>query len=99
MSNGLAMKPATRGVRTKAWGRRLRGVLVLLMGCLSLTAPFVGGSLAQLLVGLLLVACGVLEMLETFQAPDDESRQSSYLSGVLSVGAGLLLLAQPQLFL
>src|SRR5262249_44349128 len=50
-----------------------------------------------LLVGVLLVLCGVLEMLETFNAPDEVRRRSAYLSGGLTVGAGLLLMAKPQL--
>jgi uncharacterized membrane protein HdeD (DUF308 family) len=80
-------------------GRRVRGVLVLTMGCLAILSPFLGGTLALFLVGLLLIASGALEMLETFHAEDEIGRRSSYLAGVLSVVAGILLLAQPQLLL
>jgi uncharacterized membrane protein HdeD (DUF308 family) len=80
-------------------GRWLRGTLLLAMGCLAILSPFFLGTLAFLLVGLLLIACGVLEMLETFQAHDEARRRSTYLSGVVSVLAGILLLAQPQLLL
>ena len=69
------------------------------MGCLAIVSPFFAGSLALFLVGLLLIGCGVLEMLETFQAADEAGRRSSYLGGALSVLAGILLLAQPQLIL
>ncbi len=78
---------------------RLRGGLLLVMGCLAILAPFFAGHLALLLCGLLLIACGVLEMLETFQADDEVRRRSAYLSGAFSVLAGILLLAQPQLLL
>src|SRR5262245_22335987 len=62
--------PERRGLSGK---RRLRGVLVLLMGCLAIVAPFFAGPLALFLCGLLLIVSGVLEMLETFGAPDDSS--------------------------
>src|SRR5262249_9415468 len=45
------------------------------------------------------IACGALEMLETFQAADEARLRSAYLSGALSILAGILLLAQPQLVL
>jgi uncharacterized membrane protein HdeD (DUF308 family) len=79
--------------------RRARGAVVLVMGCLAVVSPFLAGSLALLLVGTLLIVCGILEMLETFQADREVERRSAYLSGALSVLAGILLLAQPQLLL
>jgi len=69
------------------------------MGCLAFLSPFFAGTMALFLVGLLLMVCGALEMLETFQAHDEAGRRSTYLSGALSVLAGILLLAQPQLLL
>jgi uncharacterized membrane protein HdeD (DUF308 family) len=69
------------------------------MGCLCIAALFFAGSLALFLVGLLLITCGILEMLETFQVSNDDRRHATYLSGVLSIVAGVLLLAQPQLVL
>src|SRR5436190_5237796 len=85
-----------------AWtvsGRRMRGCLVLLMGCVALVTPFFAGPLAVFLVAVLLIACGVLEMLDTFRFPDESSRRSAYLSGALSILAGILLLNQPKLIL
>src|SRR4051794_22377352 len=78
---------------------QLRGALLLVMGCSSILSPFFAGSLALFLVGLLLIVCGALEMLETFQADDEVRLRSAYLSGELSILAGILLLAQPQLLL
>src|SRR6266480_3862437 len=86
--------PGQRSLR-----RRLRGGLIFAMGCLSIAAPFFAGPLALFLVGVLLCVCGVLEMLETFQLPDEDRRISAYLSGVLSVVAGILLLAEPRVVL
>jgi uncharacterized membrane protein HdeD (DUF308 family) len=91
-------QPSKAGGTARRW-RRARGVAVLAMGCLAILSPFVAGSLASLLVGLFLIACGVVEMLETFQADRDSDRRSAYLSGLLSILAGILLLARPQLIL
>jgi uncharacterized membrane protein HdeD (DUF308 family) len=77
----------------------VRGVLLLLLGCLALAAPFFAGALALFLGGVLLIVCGVLEMLEIFLAPDDSSLRSTYLSGGLSILAGILLLSTPELVL
>lgn len=48
----------------------MRGVVVLLTGCLAMAAPFFAGPLTFFLGGLLLITCGVLEMLETYATPD-----------------------------
>ena len=95
----IARQAETRVGRRFAQGHRLRGLLVLAMGCLAILAPFLSGSLALFLVGWLLIVCGVLEMLETFRASNEDKRRSTYLSGMLSVLAGILLLAQPQVIL
>src|SRR5262245_29819202 len=89
------------GVPERRWllgKRRVRGVLVLLMGCLAIVAPFLAGPLALFLVGVLLIVCGVLEMLESFRAPDSSLR-STYLGGGLSILAGILLLNEPEMML
>jgi uncharacterized membrane protein HdeD (DUF308 family) len=79
--------------------RRLRGVLVLLMGCLAIVAPFFAGSLGFYLTGWLLIVCGVLELLETYRSLEDSSMRWSYLSGEMSILAGILLLNKPELML
>ena len=77
-------------------GRRMRGGLVLIMGCLAMMAPFFAGPLAISVVGSLLVACGVLELLETFRFPDESSQRSAYWSGALSILVGVLLFNKPK---
>src|SRR5262245_32222732 len=91
--------PEGDAVPNRTGGRRLRGALVLVMGCLAVLSPFFAGTLALLLVGLLLIVCGALEMFETFRASDESRRRSAYLSGALSVLAGILLLSRPELIL
>ncbi len=96
MSGGGLHSEVQGAGRSDRW-RRARGALILVMGCLAMASPFLAGSLALFLVGLLLIACGMLELLETFRAGDEAERRSAYLGGALSVLAGILLLAQPQL--
>lgn len=79
--------------------RRVRGALLLLFGFLLVAAPFFAASLALFLGGVLLIVCGALDLLETFQTSDDASLQSSYLSGELSILTGILLLSTPELIL
>jgi uncharacterized membrane protein HdeD (DUF308 family) len=95
----MTEQSANRGFWTTARSRRARGGAVLVMGVLAVLSPFWAESLATLVVGILLIVCGVLEMLETFQADRESERRSAYLSGALSVLAGIFLLARPQLLL
>jgi uncharacterized membrane protein HdeD (DUF308 family) len=64
-----------------------------------MAAPLFAGPLTLFVGGLLLIVCGVLEMLEAFNASDDSSLRSSYLSGELSILAGILFLTRPELIL
>ncbi len=75
------------------------GAFILIMGCLAMIAPFFAGPLAVSLVGILLIACGILEMLETFRLSYESSRRSAYLSGAMSILVGGLLLNRPKLIL
>jgi uncharacterized membrane protein HdeD (DUF308 family) len=98
MANNVEMTTGNKAAWTVG-GRRMRGVLVLVMGCLAMTAPLFAASLAVSLVGLLLIVCGVLEMLETFRFPDESSQRSAYVSGAVSILIGVLLLNSPKLIL
>lgn len=95
MSNEVEVEAARRSGR----GRRVRGALIVFMGCLAIAEPFFAGSFALFLVGILLCTCGVLEMLETFRLADEDKRATAYFSGILSIVAGILLLSEPRLVL
>lgn len=79
--------------------RRVRGLCVVLMGVACLIAPFLLGKSALSLIGLLLAVSGVLELIETFSVSDSAGQRSTYLGGLLSVGAGILLMNEPILVL
>ncbi len=79
--------------------RRVRGVLVLLMGCLAIVAPIFAGSLGLFATGWLLILCGVLEMLESYRSGEDSRMRWTYLGGEISILAGVLLLNKPELIM
>jgi uncharacterized membrane protein HdeD (DUF308 family) len=89
----------TVALARRNWKRVARGLLVLAMGAASLAAPWFAGPVMLYLVGFFLIVAGLLEMLETFQTPDDAGRRASYLGGALSILAGLLLQNQPRMVL
>jgi uncharacterized membrane protein HdeD (DUF308 family) len=79
--------------------RRLRGVLIMVMGCLAIAAPLFAGSPGLYVTGIFLIVCGVLEMLETFGSADASRMRWTYLSGEMSLLAGILLLNKPELMM
>jgi uncharacterized membrane protein HdeD (DUF308 family) len=97
MPNHAEMNPAVPKHLWPLDQRQVRGVLVVVMGCLAVAAPFFAGPLTFFVGGVLLIACGVLEMLETFRAPDGASLRATFLSGELSILGGILLLSAPEL--
>jgi uncharacterized membrane protein HdeD (DUF308 family) len=74
----------------------VQGGVVLVMGSLAIVAPFFAGPLTFSLVGVLLIASGVLEMLQVFDSSESSAR-CNYMSGELSLLAGILLLSMPDL--
>ena len=81
-------------------GRRVRGACILIMGCLTIVGARSSlGRWRFRLVGFLLIACGILEMLETFRLSNESSQRSAYLSGFMSILVGGLLLNRPKLIL
>jgi uncharacterized membrane protein HdeD (DUF308 family) len=99
MTDLKAANPKGSEHRLQSGQGRLRGGLVLLMGCLALAAPSFAGPPALFLCGLLLIASGVLEMLETFHSAGGPGWGSSNLGGEVSILAGILLLNKPELML
>jgi uncharacterized membrane protein HdeD (DUF308 family) len=69
------------------------------MGATCIVAPFLIGKAALSVLSLLLVISGVLELLETFSVSDEAGQRSTYLSGFLSILAGVLLENDPQVVL
>jgi uncharacterized membrane protein HdeD (DUF308 family) len=75
------------------------GLLVLLLGCVALAAPFFLGKLAPFVLGLLLLGSGALETAYGFTLLDRRAGNSAFLGSAMSIAAGIVLLAQPKLAL
>jgi uncharacterized membrane protein HdeD (DUF308 family) len=90
---------STTSTRSTSRWRRFRGVLVILMGATCVIAPFVIGKAALSVLSLFLVIGGALELIETFSVSDEAGQRSTYLSGFLSIIAGVLLENDPQVVL
>lgn len=77
--------------------RLFAGSLVILCGCLALAAPFALGKLAHAVLGLLMLAFGLAELVLGYWAAEHRQRRSILFGSVVSTVVGLLLLAMPQL--
>lgn len=82
-------------------GSRLRriaaGLLLLALGFVALLTPLVAGKTAPDVLGLLLLLSGGLQLVQSYTLGDLRLRNSAWFSSVISVLAGLLLLAMPKL--
>src|SRR5262245_11105328 len=91
---GAAALPA--GAATAS--RRRRGLLVLLLGCVAIAAPFVVvGAGVFTVLGIVLAVSGGLEIIDGFHAGEERARRLAFTTGALSLAGGLLLLARPLL--
>ncbi len=99
MTSQAEINPAVLDGGRRWSGRRVRGLLLLFLGSLAIAAQFFAAELTLFVGGILLIVCGALEMLETFQVGDDTNLRATYLSGELSILTGFLLLSTPELVL
>lgn len=81
-------KPASD--RTKAIG-----IATIVLGVLAVLTPFLAGETMLVMIGLFITAAGVLRLIWTFAAPTPGKGFSKVLLGVLTVIAGLAIMADP----
>ena len=84
------------------WGwhwRLIIGTPLLVLGCLAMTAPFVAGKSSPFILGILMLASGLIETAHAFAVRDRRVGNAVFFGSGVSVLAGLLLLAQPNLAL
>ena len=84
------------------WGwhwRLIIGTPLLALGCLAMTAPFVAGKSSPFILGILMIASGLIETAHAFAVRDRRVGNAVFFGSGVSVLAGLLLLAQPNLAL
>jgi uncharacterized membrane protein HdeD (DUF308 family) len=84
------------------WGwhwRLIIGTPLLVLGCLAMTIPFVAGKGSPFILGILMIASGLIETAYAFAVRDRHVGNAGFFGAAMSVLAGLILLAQPKLAL
>jgi len=76
---------------------KLLGIITIVLGVLALLTPFVAGETMLVVIGVLITAAGVLRVIWAFAAPTPGKGFSKVLLGVLTVIAGLAILANPMM--
>ncbi len=97
------LPPATAGLPLPTrraihdhWGLFLaEGIVLVLLGALAIVLPFVAGIATAVFVGWLLVAAGLAGLLSTFRSRSAPGFAWSFLSGLVALIAGLLILFHP----
>jgi uncharacterized membrane protein HdeD (DUF308 family) len=77
--------------------RVVAGGLVILLACLALAAPFVFGTVAHFVLGLLMFGMGLTELCYGFGTRDRRQGLSVFLGSGMSIVIGVLLTALPKL--
>ena len=80
----------TGGTRMTTWG-----VLTLVLGVVAMFTPMVTGFSILLLLGLLVMAAGIIRMIWAFKAGSVGRGLLMFVLGLLTLVVGLLLLANP----
>ena len=73
------------------------GLLCIVTGLASMGAPLMTGSFVTGTIGVLLMAAGILELMSAFSAGGWKAGVPAFLSGVVAIIAGGLLVANPVL--
>lgn len=71
------------------------GVMLVSLGVFAVMAPLFSGIATAVLVGMLLVAGGIVEVIYAFQAPSFGKGVLRFLFGAVTIIAGVLMLSQP----
>jgi uncharacterized membrane protein HdeD (DUF308 family) len=71
------------------------GVLTVILGILAITSPYISGMAVTLFIGGLLAFMGVLQIIAAFKSGHWGSGIVGTLIGLLSIGAGLLMIFRP----
>ncbi len=81
--------------RSGSASRRAYGALLLGLGLIVVIAPFGAGGWAVSILGLVVIVAGATEVVRGLRASSPDSTWVTYLTGVLMILGGLLLVARP----
>ncbi len=79
----------------KLAGRRALGLLVLVLGGVALFSPIFFGEWIVALLGIAIIAAGLLQFIETVRAPGRTATRVSYSSGAITILLGLVVFISP----
>ena len=74
---------------------KLFGVLAIVFGILAIASPWVAGQSVMWLIGVLVIAAGIMRMIWAFQASSLGKGTMVFLIGVLTLLAGIAVIAHP----
>lgn len=86
---------AERTVMNAAGGVKVMGVLTIIFGFLAMAMPWITGQSILLLIGMLVMAGGVTRMIWAFKAGSLGKGLLVFLVGVLTLLAGIVIVANP----
>lgn len=76
---------------------KLIGTVMIILGVLALVTPLVAGEAILVLIGILIVIAGVLRMVLAVKKGSPGNRIWKILLGLLTMAAGILVLAHPMM--
>lgn len=76
---------------------KILGIATIVLGVMALLTPLVAGETMLVVIGVLIAAAGVLRVIWAFASPTPGKGFSKVLLGVLTVIAGVAILANPML--
>jgi len=94
MATGLR-ENLTMNKNSKLSREKLMGMATIVLGVITLASPLLAGEYVLMLVGILVVVAGAVRMVWAFKSSDFDKGVWTFLLGVLTLLAGLALLANP----
>jgi uncharacterized membrane protein HdeD (DUF308 family) len=91
------METLAGAVKTGARRMTILGVVASILGVLAVLMPFVAGASATLLVGVLVLAAGIVRIVWAFGSDSFGKGLLRFVLGVLTLLCGIVLLANPLL--
>lgn len=89
------MNEMTEAARAGSRAGTLWGIIVLILGMLAIAMPFITGVAITLMIGIILIAAGVAELVYTFKSKSFGEGFFRFLFGLVAILAGLSLVSQP----
>jgi membrane protein HdeD len=71
------------------------GVLLVILGVASILTPAVAGSVVVIVIGVILVAAGIVPVVRALKTPDQLEKGLSLTLGIITALAGIAVIAQP----